>query len=92
MQSSSVLPATALCLVQRWDTDTGEIENGTYFGLIAALTFKGPFEISGVRVSDLPHDTLLRVAHHGSHNPENMSLIHSSRLRYFGSRAIVCDD
>ena len=55
MQSSRVLPATALCQVQRWDTDTGEIENGTYFGLIAALTFKGPFEISGVRISLLPH-------------------------------------
>ena len=62
MQTSSVLPATALCLVQRWDTDTGEIENGTYFGLIAALTFKGPFEISGVRVSVLPHNrTVLRT-------------------------------
>lgn len=39
-------PITA---VQRYDTATGEIENGTYFGLIAALTFKGPFEIAGVR-------------------------------------------
>ena len=73
MQSSSVLPATALCLVQRWDTDTGEIENGTYFGLIAALTFKGPFEISGVRVSLLPQN---RIAHHGSRNFENTSFIH----------------
>ena len=63
MQSSSVLPATALCLVQRWDMDTGEIENGTYFGLIAALTFKGPFEISGVRIPVLPHDTMLHFAH-----------------------------
>ena len=50
MQSSNVLPATAVCLMQRWDTDTWEIENGTYFGLIAALTFKGPFEVSGVRM------------------------------------------
>jgi hypothetical protein len=38
-------PITA---VQRWDSTAGEIENGTYFGLIFALTFKGPFEITGV--------------------------------------------
>ena len=50
-----MLPARALCLVQRWETDTWEIENGTYFGLIAALTFKGPFKISGVRIFVLPH-------------------------------------
>ncbi len=37
-----------MCPAQRWDSTTGEIENGTYFGQIAALTFKGPFEISGV--------------------------------------------
>ncbi|BDA41079.1 hypothetical protein COCOBI_01-7340 [Coccomyxa sp. Obi] len=47
-------PITA---VQRWDTRTGEIENGTYFGLIAALTFKGPFEISGRKLG-FTFDTL----------------------------------
>ena len=43
-------PITA---VQRWDSATGEIENGTYFGLIFALTFKGPFEVTGVGVLPL---------------------------------------
>ncbi|EIE26358.1 hypothetical protein COCSUDRAFT_58894 [Coccomyxa subellipsoidea C-169] len=42
---------------QRWDTTTGEIENGTYFGLIAALTFKGPFEITGRKLG-FTFDTL----------------------------------
>lgn len=41
-------------IVQRWDSNTGEIENGTYFGLIAALTFKGPFKISGVSSAVAP--------------------------------------
>ncbi|CAK0754366.1 hypothetical protein CVIRNUC_002292 [Coccomyxa viridis] len=47
--------------VQRWDTDAGEIENGTYFGLIAALTFKGPFEISGKKLSFDFHKLRLRL-------------------------------
>ena len=40
-------PITA---VQRWDSATGKIENGTYFGWIFALGFKGPFEVTGVGV------------------------------------------
>ena len=43
--------------VQRWDSNTWEIENGTYFGMIAALTFKGPFEISGVSLEQDCHVT-----------------------------------
>ena len=38
-------PITA---VQRYDASTGEIENGTYFGYPFALTFRGPFVITGV--------------------------------------------
>ena len=40
-------PITA---VQRYDASLGEIENGTYFGYPFALTFRGPFEITGVRL------------------------------------------
>lgn len=46
--SGLYFPITA---VQRWDSSTWEIENGTYFGLIAALIFKGPFEISGKKLA-----------------------------------------
>lgn len=45
---SKIPSGSLLWPVQCWDSSTWEIENGTYFGLIAALTFKGPFEISGV--------------------------------------------
>ncbi len=38
-----------LTAVQRWDSNTMQIENGVYLGQIAALTFRGPFAMSGVR-------------------------------------------
>lgn len=39
-----------LTAAQRWDASTGEIENGIYLGLLAALTFQGAYEMRGVRV------------------------------------------
>ena len=41
-------PITA---AQRWDASTGTIENGIYLGLIAALTFSGPYEYVGKKLS-----------------------------------------
>jgi len=35
--------------VQRWDSNSMMIENGVYLGQLAALTFRGPFVMSGVR-------------------------------------------
>ena len=35
--------------VQRWDSKAMVIENGVYLGWPAALTFRGPFVMSGVR-------------------------------------------
>ena len=37
-----------LTAVQRFDASASENENGTYFGYPFALTFRGPFEITGV--------------------------------------------
>ena len=34
---------------QRWDSKAMVIENGVYLGWPAALTFRGPFIMSGVR-------------------------------------------
>lgn len=35
--------------LQRWDSQAMVIENGVYLGWPAALTFRGPFIMSGVR-------------------------------------------
>ena len=35
--------------MQRWDSNSMMIENGVYLGQLAALTFRGPFVMSGVR-------------------------------------------
>ena len=35
--------------MQRWDSNSMMIENGVYLGQLAALTFQGPFVMSGVR-------------------------------------------
>ena len=51
-------PITA---AQRWDASKGEIENGIFLGLIAALLFSGPYEYSGKKLS-FDFDTLkLRI-------------------------------
>lgn len=44
----SYFPITA---AQRWDASTGTIENGIFLGLIAALTFSGPYEYKGKKLS-----------------------------------------
>lgn len=50
-----------LTAAQRWDASKGEIENGIYLGLLAALTFKGPYSFSGKKLS-FDFDTLkLRI-------------------------------
>ncbi|KAI8111690.1 hypothetical protein M9435_004189 [Picochlorum sp. BPE23] len=40
-----------LTAAQRWDARTGEIENGIFLGLIAALTFKGGYAYQGKKLS-----------------------------------------
>ena len=42
----------ALGGAQRWDSKAMVIENGVYLGWPAALTFRGPFIMSGVRARD----------------------------------------
>jgi len=37
---------------QRFDAQAGEIENGVFFGALAALTFRGPFRWRGKRALD----------------------------------------
>ncbi|KAK9843583.1 hypothetical protein WJX84_003634 [Apatococcus fuscideae] len=37
--------------VQRWDASKNEIENGIYLGHVAALTFRGPFDMDGKRLA-----------------------------------------
>lgn len=47
-------PITA---AQRWDASKNEIENGIYLGHLAALTFKGPYKMSGKKLQ-FDFDTL----------------------------------
>lgn len=50
-----------LTAAQRWDASKGEIENGIFIGLLAALTFKGPYAYQGKKLS-FDFDTLkLRI-------------------------------
>lgn len=46
-----------LTAAQRWDASTGTIENGIYLGLLAALTFSGPYSYKGKKLS-FDFDTL----------------------------------
>lgn len=50
-----------LTAAQRWDASNGEIENGIFLGLVASLTFKGPYSFTGKKLS-FDFDTLkLRI-------------------------------
>lgn len=50
-----------LTAAQRWDASNGEIENGIFLGLLASLTFKGPYSFTGKKLN-FDFDTLkLRI-------------------------------
>lgn len=37
-------------MLQRWDEDAKEVENGIYFGQLLAFSFLGPYQYAKVRI------------------------------------------